>query len=155
MRGRESVIDEKVAVFRNLLDEGGIVLFLALVEAGVFEQRDVAVLHRGDDGRRRVADAIIGEGDLALEMLLQRRQHLTQRLLLDPLALGPAEMGEQDDLCPLAGELVDRRQDAFDAGRVGDAAVLHRHIQIDAQQHAFAFDVDVVEGAEGGHARLQ
>jgi hypothetical protein len=84
-------------------------------------------------------------------MLLQRRKHMAQRLFLDALTLGPSVMGEQHHLAALAGDLLDRGQDALDAGRVGDAARLHRHIEIDAQKHAFAFDVDVVECAEGCH----
>ena len=35
---------------------------------------------------------------------------------------------------------------------VGDAAVLHRHVEVDAQQHALALHVDVIEGAEVWHA---
>ena len=63
-------------------------------------------------------------------------------------ALGPAEMREQDDLAALVGDLADGRHDALDARGVGHAAVFHRHVEIDAQQHALALDVDVVEGAE-------
>ena len=33
-------------------------------------------------------------------------------------------------------------------GRVGNAAVLHGHVEVDAQQHALALYVDVIEGAE-------
>ena len=42
---------------------------------------------------------------------------------------------------------------ALDARRIGDLAVLHRHVEVDAQQHALAVDVRVVEGAERGHDR--
>jgi hypothetical protein len=38
---------------------------------------------------------------------------------------------------------------------VGDHAVLHRHVEIDAHQHAFALHVDVVEGAERAHGLLE
>ncbi len=31
------------------------------------------------------------------------------------------------------------------------SAVLNRDVEVDAQQHAFAFDIHVVEGAEGFH----
>ena len=37
---------------------------------------------------------------------------------------------------------------ALEPGGVGDAAVFHRHVEIDAQQHALALHVDVIEGAE-------
>ena len=32
--------------------------------------------------------------------------------------------------------------------RIGDAAVFHGHVEVDAQQHALALYVDVIEGAE-------
>ena len=60
----------------------------------------------------------------------------------------PAEMREQDDLAALVGDFGDGRRDALDAGRVGDLAVLHRHVEVDAQQHALALDVGLIEGAE-------
>src|SRR5439155_9774884 len=34
---------------------------------------------------------------------------------------------------------------------VGDLAVLHRHVEIDAQQHALALHVGLVERAKSGH----
>jgi len=37
---------------------------------------------------------------------------------------------------------------ALEPCRVGDAAVLHGHVEVDAQQHALALHVDVIEGAE-------
>ena len=48
VRGREGVVDPDVAELGQFGDEGGIVLFFLLVEAGVLEAEDVAVLHRGD-----------------------------------------------------------------------------------------------------------
>jgi hypothetical protein len=57
-------------------------------------------------------------------------------------------MREQDHLAALVGDLGDGRRDALEPGRVGDAAVLHRHVEVDAQQHALALHVDVIEGAE-------
>ena len=65
--GGEGVVDVDVAELGELVDEGRVVLFLRLVEAGVLEQQDVAVLHRGDRLRRPVADAVGGEGDRPLD----------------------------------------------------------------------------------------
>ena len=62
---------------------------------------------------------------------------------------GPAEMGEQDDPAALVRDLPDRRQHALDAGRVGDAAVLHRHVEVDPDQNPLALEAaGVVKGAE-------
>ena len=46
----------------------------------------------------------------------------------------------------------DGRPDALEPRGVGDAAVFHGDIEIDAQQYAFALHVDVIEGAETFHA---
>ena len=63
VRGREGVVDPDVAELCQLRDEGRIVLLFFLVEAGVFQAEDVAVLHRGDGFRGGLADAVVGEGD--------------------------------------------------------------------------------------------
>src|SRR5208282_272653 len=60
-------------------------------------------------------------------------------------------MRQQDDFAALVGKLDDGRDDFLDAGCVGDLAVGHRHVEVDAHQHALTFDVGVIEAAEGGH----
>jgi hypothetical protein len=57
-------------------------------------------------------------------------------------------MREQDNLTALFGYFGDGRRDALKPRRVGDAAVLHGHVDVDAQQHALALHVDVIEGTE-------
>ena len=94
-----------------------------------------------------VADAVLGEADRPLDDVRDRVGDRLQRLLR-VAALRPAEMREQDHLAALVGDLGDGRRDALDAGGVGDLAVLHRHVEIDAQEHALALHVGVIEGAE-------
>ena len=65
--------------------------------------------------------------------------------------LRPAEMREQDDLAALVGDFPDRRRRALDARRVREFAVVHRHVEIDAHEHALALHVGVVEAAERSH----
>src|SRR5215471_257024 len=57
-------------------------------------------------------------------------------------------MGEQDHLAALVGNLPDGRSHALDAGRVRDLAVLDRHIEIDAHEHALAPHVSLIERVE-------
>ena len=65
-------------------------------------------------------------------------------------------MRHHDDLGALPDQRLDGRREPLDPGRVGDRAVLDRHVQIGAQQHPFAAHIDVVEGAEFRHgATLQ
>ena len=152
VRGRECVVDIDVAELGERSDEGRIVLFFLLVEAGVLEQQHVAVLHRRDRGLRYGADAIGGEPDRPAESSATRRGDRPQRIGRVGPALGAAEMGEQNDLAALVGDLADRRQHALDARCVADFAVFHGNVEVDAQQDAFALDVGGVEGAEwSGH----
>ena len=54
-------------------------------------------------------------------------------------------------LPPLSGDLGDGRRDGADAGVVGDLAVGHRDVEVDADEHALALHVGLVERAECGH----
>ena len=127
--------------------KAGVVLFFLFVETGVFQTKNVAVLHGGDGLRSRLTDAVIGESDRPLDHLRQRRGDRLERFLrVTPL--GPAEMREQDYLAALAGDFGDGRCNALEAGGVGDTPALHGHVEVDAQQDAFALYVDVVEGTE-------
>ncbi|MNY57179.1 hypothetical protein D3C86_1933470 [compost metagenome] len=68
--GGESVIHIDIAVGRQSLDEGGIVLFFALVEAGVFQKQDIAVVQFRDGIRRRRTDAVGREGNGVIQHFL-------------------------------------------------------------------------------------
>ncbi len=81
MGDREGVVDPDVAERGERRDIGRIVLLLADVEARVLEAEDVAVLHRRDRRFGDRADAIIGKGDVALQMLRQRRRDGLERIL--------------------------------------------------------------------------
>ena len=110
MGGREGVVDIEIAERGERLDEFGVVLLLALVEAGVLEQQHVAVLQRRDRRGRDRADAVGGEGDRLARRSATRGGDRAQRIGRVRPALGPAEMGEQDHLAALVGDLADRRQ---------------------------------------------
>src|SRR6516162_2428051 len=128
-------------------DEGGIVALLARMKAGVLEAQDVARLHGVHRRRRTFADAIVRERDRPLKHGRNRRREQLERLLW----IGPfraPEMGEQNHLAALVGNLADGRGYALDAGRVGDLAVLNRHVEIDAHEHTLAPHIGLIEGAE-------
>ena len=98
------------------------------------------------------ADAVLGEGDRPAEDRGDRRHDLAAARISGRAVLRPAEMGEQDRLAALAGDLADGRRDGADARVVGDLAVGHRHVEVDADEDALALEVaGVVEGAECGH----
>ncbi len=125
------------------------------MEAGVLQQQHFAVVHFGDCRGRRLTDAVGAKGDRALDDVRDRGGDGSERIGLVRAALGAAEMGEQNDLAALVGDLRDGRRDALDARRIGHAAVFGRHVEVDAQEDAFSRDIGVVERAEWfAHVRL-
>jgi hypothetical protein len=60
-------------------------------------------------------------------------------------------MRQYDDPGALFRERLDRRYEPLDPGRVGDGAVLQRHVQIGPQQYALAATVEILKGAEMRH----
>ena len=147
---RERVVHPEIAEPGKRGGELGVVLLLAFVEARVFEAEDVAGLHRGDGGFGGSADAIVDERHRPFDDLRDGSGDRPQRLLRIA-ALRPPEMREQDHLAALVGDLGDGRAVPLDSGRVGDLAVLHRDVEIDAQQHALAANVDVIKRVKRCH----
>src|SRR3546814_10491700 len=78
---------------------------------------------------------------------LRLERHLGHRF-----AVRAAEMRQHHHPGPLARQLVQGGQDAADAQVVGDPAVLHRDVEVDANQDRLAGHGDVIEGAEPGHS---
>ena len=79
------------------------------------------------------ADAVFGESHRPFDDARDFGGDGLQRMLRIA-ALRPAEMRQQDHLAALVGELGDGRGDFLDAGGVGDLAVLHRHVEVDAHK---------------------
>ena len=149
--GGEGVVDVDVAQLGELGDELRLVLFFRLVEAGVLEAENVAVLHRRDRLGGRFADAVGGESDRPFDHVRHRRGDGLEGEGWVGLALRAAQMGHEDDFAALVGDLEDRRRDALDAGEIGHPPVFDGDVEVDAQQDALSLDVGGIESAEGGH----
>jgi len=54
-------------------------------------------------------------------------------------------MRHDDDARIFVGEFEDGRGEPLDPGRIAHRAVLHRHVEVGAQQDGLALGVDVVE----------
>src|SRR5262249_15440837 len=68
------------------------------------------------------------------------------------LPLRPAEVRRQDELGVALEEPAQRRQRGVDAGGVADAAVLERHVEVGADEHALSGDVEIVQRAHAPRA---
>jgi len=139
--GTEGVVHVDIGEFGQRLRKRGIVLFLFRVEPQVLEQDEVrAAAHvRGRHGRaRRIADAIVRKRHGPLEQRLEPRRHGLEAELRRRLALGAPQVRRQDHRGALVQRVLNRRQGRRDAGVVGDRAVLDRHVEVDANEHALA-----------------
>ena len=84
-------------------------------------------------------EPVLDQRHLAAEQLRQPHRHRRQRQLRRRLALlGPAEVRHQHDARARRERLLDRRQRGADARVAGDDAVLDRHVEVLADQHALA-----------------
>lgn len=148
VRGAERVVHVRLAERGQFLAERGIVLLLALVEAQVLHHQHVAVAQRGGfrAGRRRPPcrwQQHTGAWPISSESFWGGG---TQReRLLEALAGRTAEMAHEDDARAVVDEFLDGGQRRADARVVGDGAVLHRHVEVDAHEHALAARVQLVD----------
>ena len=131
------------------LGQGGVVLGLAGLEAGVLQQHDLAGLEGGGLGLGVGAHHVVGHDDRLVQQLAQADGHRLQAQLGLYLALGLAHVGAGDHRGPLVQQILDGGQGGADALVIGDdaAAVLgHGHVEIAAQQDLFALHVHVLHG---------
>ena len=143
--GRKGVVHIGIAKRGQPRREDRIVLFLALVKARVLQQQHIARTHRRDSLLRRRAHAILGERDLLAQGRLKRGQGDLQAHLRDDLALGAAEMGQQDRAPAFLLDVLDGGDDLFDSRRIGHPPGLYRHVDIDADKDDLLRKVHVVE----------
>ncbi len=150
--GREGVIDIDIAEGCHAGDQLGIVLFFARVKTGVFSKDHAAGLGTGYGclDACDVRPVGFGEDDPLAHDFLQNGDDGPKAHVGHNFALGAVEMGEQDGQATLVGDFLDGVGDPLDPGGIGHHAVSDRHVEIDAQQHALAGQIEIIEGLEGG-----
>ncbi|MCY1371498.1 hypothetical protein D9M69_586450 [compost metagenome] len=136
VRRREGVVDIDVAIGCECCDKLRLVLFLALVEAGVFEKQNITVFQRIDCGLCLVANAVFCKVNTMTEHFRQRFDDMLQRVFIGSNAFWTTEMGEQNNLGALLRQFRNSWNDAFDTGEVGYLAASHRHVEVNTNQNA-------------------
>ena len=136
MGAAEGVHDVDVAQFGQLLGHAGVVLGLALVEAGVFQHQHLTGLERLG-GR-----LCLGTGGHAHKF--HRRADERGQMVGGHLhavfgvraILGATQMAHEDHGCAVVEQILDGGQRRADARVVGDGArgLVLRHVEIDADQ---------------------
>ena len=149
--GPEGVVDVDVTERSELLGEVLVVGLLFGVEAEVFEQQGLARLEVGGELKRDRADAVGGEGDVlvgvhdVVEQRAQARGDGSQAHRGYFGSLGAAEVRGEDHLCLTAQRVLDGGDGLADARVVGDRAVFERHVEVDADEHTFAGEIEVAD----------
>jgi hypothetical protein len=152
VRSREGVVDVYITELGERPRELGRVRSFLLVEAKIFEKGHLPRPQRRDDAFGAVADTILGEDHVsAANCPAQRRDQRPEGKIGVSLSLRATEMRHHDYFGAPVEERVDSRREPLDPGRIGHNAVLHRDVQIGAQQHPLAARVDVVETSKCRH----
>ena len=140
MHGSERIRHEDVCQICQRFCKRGIVLFLFLMEAGVFEQNDFSVFHVCDSSLCAFADGVFGEPDLRIGQQLGKL--FTDRcecVLFIDLSLRTAEMRAEDDFRVVCEQVLDRRQCCDDTLVVRNLAVLgQRYVEVHANENFLA-----------------
>ena len=156
VRRRKGIVDIDVADFGKRIGERGVVLFLTRMKARIFEHGDVAGRENGNARLGAFADAVGDEHHRMAENVGDAVDDEAERLgrVLRPFRA--AEMGKQQNDGALVRQFADRRHRRANSRVVGDGAVGHRHVEIDAHQHLLASDITyVVERLEICHLSLR
>ncbi|MNT48491.1 hypothetical protein D3C72_1852730 [compost metagenome] len=148
MRGTEGIHHEHIAQRGVLLRQRFIVLAFAKVHAAVFQQHDRA---------RRDLDTVhpvTHQRHVHAQQRGQAQRHRRQRLGLAPHPFHWAAQvrGDHHRRALLQCQF-QRRQRCGDALFGGDAAVFDRYVQVLADQHALAGEIEVGH-ANDGHGQL-
>src|SRR6185369_13790402 len=153
MCGRETVVDIIIAELGHRLGELWVVLFLAEVEARIFEDADIAREHRGQRSLCLRPLAILDKTHGPSREPVNRQHQLRGRHVGPYLALRPPEMRQQEDHRAMVREFKHCRKHCAQARVICDFRPVHRNVEIDAHQHLLAGQVlrQIVEGLEPRH----
>ena len=151
--GAEGIENEDVTIGSELLGDLGIVLLLTLIEADVLENEDLARLDGGNGLGGLLTIRVGNKSNVkARELGELLGDRLEGELGLEASALGTAEVAHEDDASVVLDEILDGGKGSLDAGGIAHDAVLDRHIEVNANENAFAVDIDVADGLLGkGH----
>src|SRR5690242_10398064 len=141
MRGRESIVDEQITKRCEVASETGVVGLVLFVVPDVLQQQDLPWLQSRNRPSRGLADAVFREQDVASDVARKVRRDRLQRQVRFPV-LRPTEVRHDDDLRPTRCEVLQRRRGGAHTRVVGDATAGHRDVEVFADQHALARDVD-------------
>ncbi len=126
--------------------------FLLDVEAEILEEGDLA-RREGRAGTLDLGSDAVGlEPHRLSEELRELLRHRLERVLRDLLPVRSAQVAHEHQARALAEHVLDGGQRGAQALVVLHLAVLHRHVEVHAHDHALALEVEVLD-EELGHGR--
>jgi hypothetical protein len=122
-----------------------VVLLFLRVKAQIFEQQHVAVFKRVNFRPRRLARAVFRKRDFTPQQLREMRGDGAEAVFLHALALRPAQVRSENHARALLRSILNRRQRAAYARIVFHHALLQRHVEVNANENALPFQVEVFD----------
>lgn len=160
--GSKGVVDvdvgERSQRLSELLDLGGVSLDLLAVailvgslllgvESQVLQENHLSVLGLGDLLLNLGADTVVKEGDGLAEELGELGLDGLERVLLDSLAVGSAEMrGKDHGLGTLVNGILDGGQGGDDSLVVGDGGAVEGDVEVDSDEHSLVLEIEILDG---------
>ncbi len=141
VRDREGIIDINVAMRRDPARELGIVGLLARPEADVLEQADIACAQDSDRLLDHRPHDFGNEHDLSPEHRADIALDEANAHGRVARTFGAAVMRQQQHLGALVRQFENGVLRGLDAGDVGRRTVLHRQVEIDADQRNLAGEI--------------
>jgi hypothetical protein len=144
MRGSEGIVDVHVSQFGERPAKGSdlrwgcpLAFFFGVVPK-ILEQNDATRSQIGASTLNVGANAVREKTHLEPELLVQYSRDGLEGILGVGLAIWTPQVAHQDHRCALVERVLDGGQCCVDASGIGDLAVLHRHVEVDANERALA-----------------
>ncbi len=139
----KGVIDINIAEPGQLFGEVGIVLLFFLMEAEIFQQKNITVFQLSGEFVDFRADAVRRERHRLVQQFGQSAGGRLERIPRLRAAFGTAEMAHENEAAAAIQDAFNRRKRLGNAAVIGDPRTVQRDIKIDPHQNFFAFYVNV------------
>src|SRR6266542_5309287 len=150
MRGAKCVVYvESMAQPGELLSKCVVVLLFFLMKSQIFQQKDVAILQPRSPGFSFFANAVCCESNRSAKQTRKMLSHRSKAVFLNPLALRSPQVRSQNYASILPDAIPNRRQGSSNTRVVFNLAFLQRHVEVNADEDAFALQTEVFDGKLG------
>ena len=147
--GTKGIVDEHIEGRSKLLNKSGLVLGLLLVESGVLEHDDIALLGGIDNLGNLVTNAVGGELDLLSQKFAHALGAGAEGEFVLRSVLGAAQVRADGDDGALALEVFDGGDGGADTGVIGDLLAVKGNVHVATDENLLALKVGLAEVLDG------